>query len=174
MFYYIVWDKNGEMYQRSYSVFIRGRSLVDDQHWFAPTIFSILFYYDQPIATCNGGNIRISSNAIRESSECITDSTRTPSIVENIVGANHCWSSTSERPRLKTLYDRWYISPFLSQHILGVMCSLQTQNWRKHGEWPSSGLMKSQETSGHQESTTSFVQPTSERVTIRKRYRVSW
>jgi hypothetical protein len=40
-------------------------------------------------ATCNGGNITISSDAIRESSECITDSTRTPSIVENIVGASH-------------------------------------------------------------------------------------
>ena len=46
--------------------------------------------YDQSIATCNGGNITISSDAIRESSERITDSTRTPSIVENIVGANHC------------------------------------------------------------------------------------
>jgi hypothetical protein len=45
----------------------------------------ILFYfiYDQSIATCNGGNITISSDAVRESSECITDSTRTPSIVEN-------------------------------------------------------------------------------------------
>jgi hypothetical protein len=31
----------------------------------------------------------LSSDAIRESSEWITDSTRTPSIVENIVGANH-------------------------------------------------------------------------------------
>jgi hypothetical protein len=58
--------------------------------------------------------------------------------------------------------------------ILGVMCSLQTQNWSKNGELPSSGLMKSQETSGHQESTTSFVHPTSERVTIRKRYQVRW
>jgi hypothetical protein len=43
-----------------------------------------LHVYDQSIATCNGGNITISSDAIRESSECITDSTRTPSIVENI------------------------------------------------------------------------------------------
>ena len=51
----------------------------------------MLFYfiYDQSIAICNGGNITISSDAIRESSECITGSTRTPSIVENIVGANH-------------------------------------------------------------------------------------
>ena len=31
MFYYIVSDKNGEMYQRSYSVINRRRSLVDDQ-----------------------------------------------------------------------------------------------------------------------------------------------
>jgi hypothetical protein len=31
MFYYIVSDKNGEMYQRSYSVINRSRSLVDDQ-----------------------------------------------------------------------------------------------------------------------------------------------
>jgi hypothetical protein len=31
MFYYIVSDKNGEMYQRSYSVINRKRSLVDDQ-----------------------------------------------------------------------------------------------------------------------------------------------
>jgi hypothetical protein len=44
----------------------------------------------------------------------------------------------------------------------------------KNGELPSSGLMKSQETSGHQESTTSFVHHTSERVTIRKRYQVRW
>ena len=31
MFYYIVSDKNGEMYQRSYNVINRRRSLVDDQ-----------------------------------------------------------------------------------------------------------------------------------------------
>jgi hypothetical protein len=31
MFYYIVSDKNGEMYQRSYSVINRRRSLVDDK-----------------------------------------------------------------------------------------------------------------------------------------------
>jgi hypothetical protein len=31
MFYYIVSDKNGEMYQRSYSVINGRRSLVDDQ-----------------------------------------------------------------------------------------------------------------------------------------------
>ena len=31
MFYYIVSDKNGEMYQRSYSVINRRRSLEDDQ-----------------------------------------------------------------------------------------------------------------------------------------------
>ena len=31
MFYYIVSNKNGEMYQRSYSVINRRRSLVDDQ-----------------------------------------------------------------------------------------------------------------------------------------------
>ena len=31
MFYYIVSEKNGEMYQRSYSVINRRRSLVDDQ-----------------------------------------------------------------------------------------------------------------------------------------------
>jgi hypothetical protein len=31
MFYYIVSDKNAEMYQRSYSVINRGRSRVDDQ-----------------------------------------------------------------------------------------------------------------------------------------------
>ena len=31
MFYYIVSDKNGEMYQRSYSVVSRRRSLLDDQ-----------------------------------------------------------------------------------------------------------------------------------------------
>ena len=31
MFYYIVSGKNGEVYQRSYSVINRRRSLVDDQ-----------------------------------------------------------------------------------------------------------------------------------------------
>ena len=31
MFYYIASDKNGEMYQRSYNVFNRRRSLLDDQ-----------------------------------------------------------------------------------------------------------------------------------------------
>ena len=31
MFYYIVSDKNAEMYQRSYSVINRRRSMVDDQ-----------------------------------------------------------------------------------------------------------------------------------------------
>ena len=31
MFYYIVSDKNGEMYRRSYSVIKRRRSLLDDQ-----------------------------------------------------------------------------------------------------------------------------------------------
>jgi len=35
-------------------------------------------------------------------------------------------------------------------------------------------LDESQKTSGHQESTTSFVKPTSERMTIRKRYQVRW
>jgi hypothetical protein len=51
--------------------------------------YALLEWSHSLYATCNGGNITISSDAIRESSECITDSTRTPSIVENIVGANH-------------------------------------------------------------------------------------
>ena len=49
----------------------------------------IIYMIHQYIATCNSGNITISSDAIRESSECITDSTRTPSILENSVGENH-------------------------------------------------------------------------------------
>ena len=54
-----------------------------------------IYMIHQSIATCNGGNITISSDAIRESSECITDSTRTPSIIENIVGEIHLLTQTN-------------------------------------------------------------------------------
>jgi hypothetical protein len=43
MYYYIVSNKNGEMYQRSYSVINRKRSLVDDQQYESSKLESLLW-----------------------------------------------------------------------------------------------------------------------------------
>jgi hypothetical protein len=60
----------------------------------------------------------ISSDAIRESSECITDSTRTPSIVENIVGAKH-YCGELKAYRLKTTIGEYqYFEDTQDFHIL--------------------------------------------------------